>query len=110
MKAGMGNYEKNRARAKLTSEAGELAAVRRDFQGLWRRICDWFHQDCPLAELNKDRLAQLKGRQLLRKEGRNDEKVTCRHHLITGNAAKVAQSFLGSQAHKDHQAKIRDSR
>ena len=63
----------------------------------------WLHNECPLAELNKDRPAQLKGRKSFKRNCTNLEKLFCEHHLINGNKAEVAQTFLDSRAHKDKQ-------
>jgi hypothetical protein len=41
---------------------------------------------------------------MFKKNGTNLEKLTCEHHLMTGNRTEIAQSFLDSQAYKDRQA------
>ena len=52
------------------------------------------------VELNKDHPAKLKGRKSFNKYGRNMEKLFCEHHLLNGNKAEVAQTFLDSAAYK----------
>lgn len=105
IKSGMKKYKQNRARARRTSESNEVTQERSDSLGSRRWIYDWFHEECPLVELNKDRPAKLKGRKSFKKDGHKLEKLYCEHHLLNGNKAEVAQTFLESAAYKDRQSK-----
>ena len=60
---------------------------------------------CLLVDLNKDHPAKLKGCKAFKKDGRNLEKLFCEHHLLNGNKAEVAQTFLDSVAYRDRQSK-----
>lgn len=104
IKAGMKKYRQNRVHPHRTSESNEETKQRSDHLGSREFLWRWFHNDCPLVELNKDRPEKLKGRKMFKKDGTNLEKLTCEHHLMTGNRAEIAQSFLDSQAYKDRQA------
>jgi hypothetical protein len=101
IKAGMKKYTQNKYRARRTSEANEVTKERTDNQGCMRFVFDWFHDECPLVELNKDRPARLKGRKQFKKDGRNLERLTCEHHIMNGNKTEIAQSFLDSECYKE---------
>ena len=106
IKAGMKKYTQNRAHARRTSESDEVTKERTDSQGCMRFVFDWFHNECPLVELNKDRPARLKDRKQFEKYGRNMERLTCEHHIMNGNVAEIAQSFSDSQTYNERQMKV----
>ena len=98
-------YKQICARARRTPESNEVTQERSDSLGYRRWIYDWFHAICPLVELNKDHPAKLKGRKSFKNDGRNLEKLLREHHLLNGNKAEVAQTFLDSAAYNDRQSK-----
>ena len=87
----MNKYAQNRARARRTSESNEVTKERTDSQGSHRFVFDWFHTDYPLAELNKDRPARLKGRKLFKEDDGNMERLKCEHNTMNGNKTEIAQ-------------------
>ena len=62
IKAGMKKYEQNRAHARRASESNEVTQERSGHQGCRYWIYDWFQNQCPLVELNKDHPHETQGR------------------------------------------------
>jgi hypothetical protein len=87
----------NRSKRRRLSSDYIPREKRCDYLGDRRWISEWFHNDCPIVELDKSRQTRLLGKLRHCYDGETPEPVHCERRLLLGTKREARNLFKESE-------------